>query len=61
MLTGTVPNPSLSKVTEAGHREAIAAAFPAAAREAASAGLENVRKIVIPPPSVPVDMPPLRR
>jgi hypothetical protein len=60
ILTGAAPNPTLSKVTEAGHREAVAA-FPAAAREAASAGLESVRRIVIPPPSVPLDMPPLRR
>ena len=61
VLAGTAPNPGLSKVIEAGQREAVAAALPAAAREAASQGLENVRKIVIPPPVVHVDMPPLRR
>ncbi len=33
----------------------------AAAKHAAAAGVEGIRKIVIPPPPIPVDMPPLRR
>jgi len=45
---------------EAG-RDAVAAALVPVAREAASAGVENVRRVMIPTPAVPVDMPPLRR
>jgi hypothetical protein len=45
----------------AGSQEPQAAIVGAAARGAATAGIEGVRKIVIPPPPVPVDMPPLRR
>ena len=38
-----------------------AALAGAAARQAAAAGVEGIRKIVIPPPPIPVEMPPLRR
>jgi hypothetical protein len=60
-LAGSAVNPALSKVVEAGRREAIAVALPAAGREAAASGLETIRRIVIPPPAIHVEMPPLRR
>jgi hypothetical protein len=61
VLAGTAPNPGLSKALESSQREAVATALPAVAREAATQGLENVRRIVIPPASLHVEMPPLRR
>ena len=60
VLTGAAAN-GTARPTETGGREDAAALLVPVARGAASAGLDHVRKIVIPPPSTHVDMPPLRR
>jgi hypothetical protein len=60
VLTGVAGGATRINAADAG-REAVGAALAPGAREAASAELENVRRVIIPNPAVPVDMPPLRR
>lgn len=49
---------AMSRSSGAGAGHAAQAALAVAG---AASGLESVRRIVIPPPPVPVEMPPLRR
>jgi hypothetical protein len=60
VLTGTAGGAARTKAADAS-RQAVEAALAPVAREAASAGVESVRRVIIPNPAVPVDMPPLRR
>ena len=61
VLTGAAATGAASRVIEPIGREAASAMAAPAARAALAGGAETVRRIVIPPPTAPIDMPPLRR
>jgi hypothetical protein len=61
VLTGAASKSSAVGLSDSARRETAAALLLPAARESAAAELESVRKIMMPPSPVHVDMPPLRR